>query len=230
MKPVIVTHQRLQQAAQLRHLCCTADRQSWGPSIEPDPYDAEALHLGIEQQGRLIACMRAIRGDRSCGYLLDSHLRDCLGHPEYAQLERRQGIELSGRAVHPELDQEQAMAAVEMLFKMFCQYALRDGIKAVYLVQAPSETLMLRRFLGLNFKPLQAAPHQLPSGKCLEVVGASTIDLLKGLIEHQRWPHYEAFMCRFIRLFDTIQVACDQRPCLQPTWPALTDSNRAWAR
>lgn len=205
MKPVIVNRLLLEQAARLRHQFFAVEK-GWVPcneqGLELDGYDDAALHMGVENNGRLIAYMRVLRGNGASGYMLDKDFRACLHDDSYLQLERHYGVELSRRVVHPALSRESSLEAVELLFQMFCQYVLYNNIKAVYLVQEPSYTPMLRRFFGLNFKPLQAEPYQFPDGTRVEVVGAKTDELMKGLVESGRWPRYEAFMERFPVLFE----------------------------
>ena len=207
MQPAVLTNpQDLEQAALLRHQFFAIEK-GWVPSneqgLELDAYDPHALHFGVKQDGHLIAYMRALRGDSPCGFMLDKDFRACLSAEALAQLERRHGIELSRRVVHPELNRADAMAAVEILFQMFCQYALSDHIHAVYLVQEPSYTPMLKRLFGLNFQSLQDAPYQFADGTRVEVVAASASDLTAGLIDAGRWPRYEAFMRQYPQLFAT---------------------------
>jgi N-acyl-L-homoserine lactone synthetase len=192
----------LPEAGRLRH-GFFVDKTGWVrdasavPGEELDAYDARAIHHGVFHAGRLVGYMRALRGDEPGGMMLDHDFREALTDDEYARVAHPKSVELSRRVVAPDLALADAKAVAGLLFKLFYVVCLEERFENLYLVQGPSYGPMLRRFYGIELRPLNAKPYTFSDGTMVNVDHASIADLLRGIERRGLRPEYEAFHARY---------------------------------
>jgi N-acyl-L-homoserine lactone synthetase len=163
------------------------------PGEERDSYDAHCIHLGAFQGGRLVAYFRMLPARAGVGFMFDGPLRPILNDEKHRSIVRERSVELSRRAVHPDLSPPEAIAAIETLFMFVYRIWLREGFEDLYIVQEPRTLPFFERIYGLRFSPVTQVPYRFPDGTLTVVAHSSAKDLLASLERSGRRQAYEAF-------------------------------------
>lgn len=146
---------------------------------ESDQYDAFATHLGIIEGGRILAYMRMVPWPYV--FMLDNEFR-CLVPDKYPQT-RANSAELSRLVVTPDLSREESFTILELLFKLFYQTALQQGLEHFYIVTEKCWLRVCRRHFGLGFSELGSA-QTFPDGTRTVAAYASMQTLESAMIQH----------------------------------------------
>lgn len=175
------------QSRQLRHRYFVETKNWVMPNSndaagESDHYDDFAYHLGIFENGKLLAYLRALPWGEERGFMLEHDFRCLLSDEALADLHRTQSWEISRLVLAPDLSPDAVMPVTELLFKLLYQLGLQHQIERLYAVVEPGWLRRFQRCFHLPFRALGSS-HRFPDGTRAVAAHASLRDLESSLQE-----------------------------------------------
>lgn len=147
---------------------------------ETDRYDEVAHHLAVFSGGEVIAYLRLLPWTE-IGFML-SHEFKCL-LPDNTELALPGSGEISRLVVADELCVSETTAALELLFKLFYQFAREQEFRHFFIVSEYSWLRACRHRFGLGFGILGPV-RVFPDGTRTVAAYASLHDLERSMQEH----------------------------------------------